>query len=50
MLEVRDISLTAGFLPDGEPHMLLREISAHIPRGHLCAIVGPSGSGKSTLL
>jgi ABC-type multidrug transport system ATPase subunit len=50
MLEVRDISLTAGFLPDGEPHMLLREISAHFPRGHLCAIVGPSGSGKSTLL
>ncbi len=30
--------------------MLLREISAHFPRGHLCAIVGPSGSGKSTLL
>ncbi len=30
--------------------MLLREISAHFPRGHLCAVVGPSGSGKSTLL
>jgi ABC-type multidrug transport system ATPase subunit len=30
--------------------MLLRDISAHVPRGHLCAIVGPSGSGKSTLL
>jgi len=50
MLEVRDVSLTTGFLPDGEPLMLLREISAHFPRGHLCAIVGPSGSGKSTLL
>ena len=37
-------------LPDGEPLMLLRDISAHFPRGHLCAIVGPSGSGKSTLL
>jgi len=30
--------------------MLLQDISAHFPRGHLCAIVGPSGSGKSTLL
>jgi len=50
MLEVRDVSLTAGLMPDGEPLMLLREISAHFPRGHLCAIVGPSGSGKSTLL
>jgi ABC-type multidrug transport system ATPase subunit len=37
-------------LPDGEPLMLLREISAHFPRGHLCAIVGPSGAGKSSLL
>jgi ABC transport system ATP-binding/permease protein len=50
MLEVRDVSLTAGAQPDGEPLILLREISAHFPRGHLCAIVGPSGSGKSTLL
>ncbi len=50
MLEVRDVSLIAGTMPDGEPLMLLREISAHFPRGHLCAIVGPSGSGKSTLL
>jgi ABC-type multidrug transport system ATPase subunit len=50
MLEVRDVSLSAGFMPDGEPHMLLRDISAYFPRGHLCAIVGPSGSGKSTLL
>jgi ABC-type multidrug transport system ATPase subunit len=30
--------------------MLLRDIAAHFPKGHLCAIVGPSGSGKSTLL
>ncbi|MGA3172469.1 MAG: ABC transporter ATP-binding protein, partial [Chthoniobacteraceae bacterium] len=50
MLEVRDVSLAAGARPDGEPIMLLRDISAHFPRGHLCAIVGPSGSGKSTLL
>jgi ABC transport system ATP-binding/permease protein len=51
MLEVRDVSLEAGsFHPDGEPLMLLQEISAHFPRGHLCAVVGPSGSGKSTLL
>jgi len=50
MLEVRGVSLAAGVMPDGEPMMLLREISAHFPRGHLCAVVGPSGSGKSTLL
>jgi len=50
MLEVREVSLTAGVQPDGEPLMLLRDISAHFPKGHLCAIVGPSGSGKSTLL
>jgi len=50
MLEVREVSLTAGRQPDGEPLMLLRDLSAHFPRGHLCAVVGPSGSGKSTLL
>jgi ABC-type multidrug transport system ATPase subunit len=50
MLEVRNVSFAAGSQPDGEPLMLLRDISAHFPRGHLCAIVGPSGSGKSTLL
>jgi ABC-type multidrug transport system ATPase subunit len=50
MLEVRAASLTAGIQPDGSPLILLRDISAHFPRGHLCAIVGPSGSGKSSLL
>lgn len=50
MLEVRDVSLAAGYQPDGEPLMLLQHVSAQFPRGHLCAIVGPSGSGKSTLL
>ena len=50
MLEVRDVSFSAGVADNGEPLLLLREISAHFPRGHLCAIVGPSGSGKSTLL
>ena len=50
MLEVRDVSLTAGTTPDGDPLVLLGDICAHFPRGHLCAIVGPSGSGKSTLL
>ncbi len=50
MLEVRDVSVAAGTTPDGEPVMLLQGISAHFPRGHLCAVVGPSGSGKSTLL
>lgn len=50
MLEARDISLQAGVRADGEPLWLLRELSAHFPRGHFCAVVGPSGSGKSTLL
>ena len=50
MLEVREVSLAAGTSPDGDPLLLLQDISAHFPRGHLCAIVGPSGSGKSTLL
>jgi ABC-type multidrug transport system ATPase subunit len=50
MLEVRDVSLTTEAETDDEAVMLLRDISAHFPRGHLCAVVGPSGSGKSTLL
>src|SRR5262249_26214458 len=50
-LELRDISLPAGPPAEGqEPLWLLREISATLPPGHLCAIVGPSGSGKSMLL
>jgi len=48
MLELQNISLS---LADGnaERH-LLREISARIPHGNLCAVLGPSGCGKSTLL
>ncbi len=46
MLELRNISLTAGRATD----LLLDDISARFPQGHLCAVVGPSGCGKSTLL
>ena len=53
MLELENISLSANARrarEDEEKSWLLREISARIPQGHLCAILGPSGCGKSTLL
>jgi len=48
MLELQNLSLTASGA-DHERH-LLREISARIPHGNLCAVLGPSGCGKSTML
>lgn len=48
MLELRDVTITAGKPPD--EHYLLQKISAQFPPGKFHAIVGPSGCGKSTLL
>jgi ABC-type multidrug transport system ATPase subunit len=50
MLELTDVSLSAPRRSDEADAWLLREVSARIPTGHLCAILGPSGCGKSTLL
>jgi ATP-binding cassette subfamily B protein len=33
----------------GEGDFSLRNISFHVPRGHMAALVGPSGSGKTTV-
>jgi ATP-binding cassette subfamily B protein len=33
----------------GEGEFSLRDISFHVPRGHMVALVGPSGSGKTTV-
>jgi subfamily B ATP-binding cassette protein MsbA len=38
-------SVTFEYKP-GEP--VLRDVSAHIPEGTVCALVGPSGAGKTT--
>jgi ABC-type methionine transport system ATPase subunit len=38
--------------PDGVPHRVavLRDVTAEIPSGRMCLLLGASGSGKSTLL
>ena len=48
MLEIRNITLSLD--RDGEPFVLLNDVSFNVPPGHLMAIVGPSGCGKTTLM
>lgn len=48
MLEIRNITLSLD--RDGEPFILLNDVSFNVPPGHLMAIVGPSGCGKTTLM
>jgi subfamily B ATP-binding cassette protein MsbA len=45
-IEFRTVSFTYGGA--GAEEVVLREVSAHIPAGSVCALVGPSGAGKST--
>ena len=48
MLELREVTVTAG--DRAEAPVLLSEVTAHFPRGEVCALLGPSGSGKTTLV
>ena len=48
MLELHAISLKAADAP--EARLPLHDVSAQIPEGHFCGIIGPPGTGKTALL
>ncbi len=47
-IHIKDLS--TGYFVKGKPHILQREINAHLNPGEITALVGINGSGKSTLL
>ena len=44
MIDLAELSVRYGAEP------VLHRVSAHLPEGEMCLVIGPTGSGKSTLL
>ena len=43
MLHVKNVSKKVG-------HLLLQDISFHLPEGYIMGLIGPNGAGKTSLL
>ena len=48
ILEVKDLCKT--YVVNKRQNNVLRNVSFHVSKGEMTAVMGPSGSGKSTLL
>lgn len=49
-IELRGLSFAYPAPQGGQPRQVLQDITARIPRGSTCAIVGSTGAGKTTLI